>query len=126
MKVFEGGALQGEPEWQSIGITRTDFRPHWDGDLVNVWSVIKPRESESETVAFVEDCVKGLAGWIFENKKKFGEEDRFQIILGWSEVLRENDRQLVKIGGFYDEIDKIAKGDTPVTFRSGWSTGIFD
>jgi len=46
----------GEPNWESFGIRRMDFRPHFDGDLVNVFSAIKPQFTEEMTAQFIKDC----------------------------------------------------------------------
>ena len=66
-----------EPTWDSFGINRIDFRPNWDGDFVNVFSTVEPQDSEESTANFIRDCTKKLAEWVLENRKNFGEEDRF-------------------------------------------------
>jgi hypothetical protein len=114
-----------ELAWDNFGIRRTDFRPHWDGDYVNVFSTVEPQASEDATADYMRDCARRLAEWILMNRDNFGKEDRFQVIIGWPKSVRETGRQVIKTGGTYEELRQIASGETPVEPRRSWSVGVF-
>lgn len=114
-----------EPAWDSFGISRVDFRPQWDGDLVNLFSTVEPQVSEPATEQMMIECARALAGWVILHRDRFRSEDRFQIIVGWPGTVRENGRQAIKTGGTYEDLRKIAAGVQPVTMRLGWSLGVF-
>ena len=103
-----------EPDWSSFGIKRMDFRPHFDGDLVNVFSTVQPQFTEQMTEDLMKKCAKELSLWVLENRDQFGEGDRFQIIIGWPKSIREYSRQVIKTGGAYEELEQIVKGKKPI------------
>ena len=115
-----------EPAWDAFGIRRTDFRPNWDGDYVNVFTSVEPQESEDATAILMEDCARRLSAWILANKKRFGDADRFLVIVGWPLSVREGGRQVIRTGGTYDELGSVADGSTRLTFRRSWSAGVFE
>ncbi len=88
-----------EPEWDSFGIKATDFRPHWDGHLVNVFSTITPQKDIAQTERFAVSCARQLADWVVSHRSKFAPGDRFQIIIGWPKSIRMTARQIIKAGG---------------------------
>ncbi|GAA5496357.1 hypothetical protein Rhal01_02540 [Rubritalea halochordaticola] len=116
-----------DPEfiWSSIGIRRADFRPDWNGDLVNVYTAVHPCESADDTEAMMQDCARSIAQWILQHRKEFGREDRFQIIVGWPLSIRKSARQALKTGGTYTDLQSLADGSMEIQMRRGWSTGIF-
>ena len=111
--------------WDSFGINRCDFRPQWNGDLVNVFSAVDIRKDEPTTQQFMKECTRALARWIGEHQDQFGTEDRFQIIIGWPKSVRTSGRQTIKIGGSYVDLVAIASGDTEIKMKDGWSTSVF-
>ncbi len=115
-----------EPAWDSFGIRRTDFRPKWEGDYVNIFTTVEPQESEEATAALMKDCARRLAAWILANKNRFGEGDRFLVIIGWPISVREGGRQVIRTGGTYEELRGVADGKTPLVFRKCWSAGVFE
>lgn len=125
MTPIETGGETIEPMWDSFGINRIDFRPHWDGDYVNVFSTVEPQNSEEDTANFMRDCARKIADWVLVNREIFGSEDRFQIIIGWPKSVRETNRQVIKTGGTYDELLRIASGQVAVEPRKSWSVGVF-
>lgn len=114
-----------EVEWDSFGISRCDFRPQWEGDLVNLFSVVGIREDESSTERFMKHCARAIAGWVVEHKSQFGPEDRFQIIIGWPKSIRDTARQTIKTGGTYNDLVSIAFGETDIEMRPLWSLNVF-
>jgi hypothetical protein len=125
MTPVETGGEAIEPAWDSFGIRRTDFRPNWNGDYVNVFSTVEPQSSEEATGTYMQDCARKLAEWVLANRDRFGVEDRFQIIVGWPTSVRETNRQAIKTGGTYDELQQIVDGQKPVELRRAWSSGVF-
>ena len=114
-----------EPTWDEFGIDRCDFRRHWNGDLVNVFSIVGPKATEADTEQFMKECARSLAHWIIEHCDQFGPEDRFQLIIGWPKAIRESARQAIKTGGTIEDLRKIAEGSLQVDMRRGWSAGMF-
>jgi hypothetical protein len=115
-----------EPAWDSFGIKRTDFRPQFDGDLVNVFSTVQPQLSKEATETYTLECAKMLVEWILKNRDRFGKKDRFLIIIGWSKSIRETNRHIIKTGGTYMELQHILDGKIDIEFRRQWSNLIFD
>ena len=115
-----------DPIWETFAIRRTDFRSHWDGDYVNVFSAVPPKSSEEMTLELMRECARKLSDWILTNRDNFGAEDRFQVIIGWPKSVRETNRQVIKTGGTYEELRMIANGETILTPRRCWSGGIFE
>ena len=125
MNPIETTGTDIEPVWDSFGINRYDFRSHWKGDLVNLFSVVDMQENESTTEQFMKNCARAIAGWVGEHKAHFGAEDRFQIIIGWPKSVRETGRQTIKTGGTYEELIAIASGESSIEMRRGWSVDVF-
>jgi hypothetical protein len=115
-----------ELAWDSFGIRRIDFRPNWDGDYVNVFTTVEPQESEEATATFMMKCARSLSEWILANRMRFGDADRFLVIIGWPLAVRESGRQVIRTGGTYEELRGVADGETPLIFRKGWSVGVFN
>jgi hypothetical protein len=114
-----------EPMWDEFGIDRCDFRRHWNGDLVNVFTIVGRKASVSDTERFMKECARSLARWVVEHRGDFGPEDRFQLIIGWPKAIREHARQTIKTGGTIEDLCKIADGVQQVNMRHGWSNGMF-
>ncbi|BDS05381.1 hypothetical protein NT6N_04210 [Oceaniferula spumae] len=114
-----------EITWEGFGIHRTSFRPQWDGDLVNLFTVIHPQESEATTESFVKSCITDLAQWIIQNQNRFSAEDRYQIIVGWPTTIRETGRHIAKAGGTLSELSELVSGEIEPRFLPSWSGGIF-
>jgi hypothetical protein len=117
---------KSDPEWDVIGIACTDFHPHWDGDLVNVWSCMSPAATRAETESLLVDRTREMASWILNHRSEFGPGDKFQLILGWPESIRKTGRQIIKAGGDYDALARIVSGVEPVVTRPGWDKSIFE
>lgn len=125
MNAIETTGTDIEMAWDSFGISRCDFRPHWNGDLVNLFSIVDRQEDEPATERFMKDCVRAIAAWVREHKERFGGEDRFQIIIGWPTNVRTTERQAIKTGGTYHDLDRLADGTEEIDMRRGWSVGVF-
>ena len=106
-----------DPQWDTIGVAACDFRPHFNGDMVNVWSCVSPEPTAAATALMLEQRTRIIAQWILDHREEFGEEDQFQIILGWPESLRDTSRQKVKMSGGISLIAEIADGNSPVYTR---------
>jgi hypothetical protein len=115
-----------DPDWDMIGIRSTDFRPHFDGDLVNVWSCIHPAKTRLETEGLLAVCIREMAAWILAHRAEFGRSDRFQLILAWPTTVRQTGRQIIKTGGDYEVLARIADGTEPVVPYQRWDWKVFD
>lgn len=125
MKAIETTGTDTEPAWDSFGINRVDFRSHWNGDLVNIFTSVEPLDSESATERLMVECARSIAGWVTGHRTRFGRDDRFQIIIGWPKSVREVGRQVIKTGGTFEDLQKITVGEHPIEMRRGWSSGVF-
>ena len=125
MNAIETTGTDTELAWDSFGINRVDFRPHWDGDLVNIFASVEPLDTGSATERLMIECARSIAGWVTVHRDRFGSDDRFQIIIGWPKSVREGGRQVIKTGGTFGDLQKIADGQQPIEMRRGWSSGVF-
>ncbi len=102
------------------------FRNVFPGDLVNIATLIRPEPTVSETKALFEHHTREIAKWILSNRDHFSPGDRFQIILGWPESVRDTRRQVIKIGGDFEAVSRIADGTTEVVPMNGWMNCVFE
>lgn len=114
------------PLWDSFSTSACDFRPHWDGDLVNVFTTIRPQGGIDDTKRLATTCARELANWIIENRQEFGKEDRFQIIIGWPKDVSQTGRQIIKTGGDYTALEAIASGSTEIRMHGNWTATVFN
>ncbi len=125
MKPVEDTYPGTERQWDSFTIVRADFRRHWNGGLINLFTLVHPAQTVSETAALAEECTQQIAGWVVANREKSEPGDKFQIVVAWPLSVRKNRRQIVKTGGTYSDIEDISSKRRPVPLREGWSAGIF-
>lgn len=114
-----------EPLWDSFCVSKCDFRPHWNGVLVNLFTTLHPFESEVQTETNMKACASKIAQWVLDNKPKFSAEDRFQIIVKWPLSVRKSARQTIKVGGSYEDILLLANGEN-IEMMKSWSEEVFD
>lgn len=126
MKLVQFSSEHDEPTWDCFTTSGTDFRPHWNGDLVNVFTTIYPQGGADETKQFVIACARKLAQWVLENRSRFGRCDRFQIIVGWHKEIRPTGRQIIKAGGDYAALEAIVSGSLAIETRGNWTAAVFD
>jgi hypothetical protein len=123
MKVIKD--FKGDPIWDTVRQSSCDFRPTFDGDLVNLATCLAPKATVKETEDALAACARQVASWVIAHRNQFGSGDRFQIIVGWPETVAKFNRQAVKTGGDFDAIAGIADGTGEVFFMPGWSKQIF-
>lgn len=122
MKIIDNPA--SDPEWPNVGRSDHDFRSEWGGLYVHLYTVIHPRNTETETRLLVENCCAEIAQGLIADRAAFSDDDRFQIVVGWPEEIRTSGRQIVKTGGDWDEIERLSNGNLPLKFYPSWSRGI--
>lgn len=125
MKPLETNGESIEVEWDTFGISRVDFSSSWDGDLVNLYTVVYPQATEAETEELMRSCALQIARWILDNRSRFGSNDRFQIIIGWPLHVRKTGRQTIKTGGSDTELQGLVDGEISIVMRRAWSKGVF-
>lgn len=125
MKLVRQESPEAELEWDRFSISASDFRPHWDGNLVNVFTTIRPKGDAAVTQEFAIQCARQLAGWILSQCTRFGAGDRFQIIIAWPKDVRPTGRQIIKTGGTFEELKGIASGATAVQMHGNWTANVF-
>jgi hypothetical protein len=77
-------------------LERCDFRPHFDGDVVNASSAIMPRESEVATRTAALALLAEIAAWLKEHTGVFGTGGRINLVIGFSAKVKRNKRQIFK------------------------------
>ncbi|QDT94829.1 hypothetical protein [Gimesia aquarii] len=115
-----------EPIWSNVGLHRCDFRPHFDGDLLNFFTTTYPLDSIKETASLFKGIALKTAKWILENRNHFSSGDCFQIIVGWPLDVRPTGRQVIKTGGTFEDIHRLVDNRDLITIRDGWDTDVFD
>ena len=118
-------AGEPEPVWDSVGIRGCDFRPHFDGHLRNLSTVVEPLPTAVETETYFRTIACEMCQWVLEQRKTFYDGDRFQIIVGWPLTVRETGRQVIKTGGSFDELKSLLEAPSLVQLRDGWQNGVF-
>lgn len=111
--------------WDIVGIRSGDMRPHFDGNLVNLYSGVLPEPTVQETEVVLVAHAREIARWVLAHREQFSRGDQFQIILGWPPTVRQSGRQVIKIGGGYEDLSRIADGTTPIVLRKGWTIKVF-
>lgn len=114
-----------EPKWDFFSTSGCDFRPHWDGNLINVFTTIRSLADLETTQAFAIECARQLASWVLSERHQFGVGDKFQIIIGWSKDARPSSRQILKTGGDYTQLAAIVSSNAPVNMHGDWTTSVF-
>lgn len=112
--------------WDSVGINKIDFRPHFDGYLYNLHSTLRPYSDETLTEKMFIEKTHEVIKWVLNSKGKFNEGDKFQIILGWPKEIRSSARQVIRVGGSIDDLLQIQNGNTIIKPTKNWSLGIFN
>lgn len=125
MNVVALNRSDSEPEWIDVGLQGCDFRPHFDGDLHNLFTTIHPLKSKSQTERFFREIAIEIANWVLSNRGRFGQGDRFQIIVGWPLSVRPTGRQVIKTGGDFDTIRRLTDSPELIQVRSDWSKSVF-
>jgi hypothetical protein len=119
MKVIK--EIKEDPMWDTVGQSSCDFRPTFDGDLVNLFTCVVPGQTVKETENTLSGCARQIAAWVLSHRSQFSLGDRFQIIIGWPESLAKFNRQAVKTGGDFEAVAGIANGTKDVLFMPEWS-----
>lgn len=116
------------------GLSGCDFRPHFDGSLFNAHRLITPAETRDAHLVLVWTYAREMAAWIIQRRNRFEPGDRFQLIVGWPESVRTSARQIVKFGGGFEDLYRIAAAATSPAyeavsgqrvFRTNWDLGIY-
>ena len=125
MNPIEAAGQDIEADWDSFVISRCDFRPQWEGDLINLFTVVDLQGSEAETEAFMISCARSISQWVVEHKDQFGAEDRYQIVIGWPKTVRRTGRQTIKTGGTLKHLKSLVDGTIEIEMRRGWTYSVF-
>ena len=115
-----------EPVWDTVGLRGCDFRPHFDGHLHNLFTSVYPLASKNETEAKFKEVAHKITGWILENRSRFSDGDKFQIIVGWPLDVRSTGRQCIKSGGTFADLQQLLDDKNLFTIRDGWHNTVFD
>ena len=125
MTLVRSDSSDFEPEWPQFSTSGPAW-PDWNGDLINVFSTIRPLENLEDTRSHAIQYARRLAAWVLEHHEEFGPNDRFQIIIGWHKSVAPSGRQLIKVGGTYCELEQLSHGRTSIQIMGDWSASVFD
>ena len=114
------------PMWDTVGLSSCDFRPTFDGDFHNLFTCVSPESTPAATQAAMEQHTREIAQWVLAHREEFGTGDRFQVIVGWPASVRQTGRQVVKTGGDFEAISRLADGTTEILPTRGWTIQVFE
>jgi hypothetical protein len=132
---FEDVAQEFRRRFPDGGLKRCDFRPHFDGFLINAWSAMLPRQNELATREAAFALLTDISAWLREFAGVFEVGDRLQLIVGFPESVKRTGRQIFKcwlpasrlhelhgvdfasVGGAFHELESWPVG-------VGWSSSI--
>lgn len=115
-----------EPLWDSVGMHSCDFRPHFDGDLINLFTTAYPEKTRQETKSRFKEIAFKIATWVLENRSQFSSSDRFQIVVAWPRKIRATGRQVIKTGWTFDEIQQLVNSPKLIELRPEWDADVFE
>ena len=78
------------------GLNRCDFRPQFDGFLVNAHSAMFPRGDASATRVAALKLLAEIAHWLKAHSDAFNVGDQLQLIVGFPESVKPSCRQIFK------------------------------
>lgn len=81
---------------QRGGVEGTDFRPHWDGFLVNCFVTIHPLQNQRATMNHIYSELGAMIRFVAEHVSLFARRDRVQFIVAWDESVQTTGRQILK------------------------------
>ena len=127
--VQESAANDFHRAFPNGGLTWCDFRPHFDGFLVNAWCAIAPLADEVETRAEALDTLTQIALWLRANAASFETGDMIQLIVGFPESVKTSSRQIFKCSvpaARLVELRGVGFDSVGGLFREmeGWSDGL--
>ena len=112
-----------------------DFHSHFDGWLYNASRLVEPLPTKDAQVTLVWNHSCEMAKWLLIRRHLFGPGDRFQLVVGWPLHVRRTSRQIVKFGGGWEELMRIANTENiegyekmlgRTIFLLGWDRAIFE
>jgi hypothetical protein len=93
---FQDAAREFRTSFPDGGLERCDFRPHFDGFVVNAWSAMLPLQTEAATRESALRLLAEIAQWLQAHAGTFGAGDRLQLIVGFPDSVKRACRQIFK------------------------------
>jgi len=92
--------------------------------------LITPARTKAETLALAWEMVRSAARWILSRSADLPMTERYMIIVGWSQSVREFQGQIFKTGGDHAAVRAIAESEDWKAFESAllrnWEKDVFD
>lgn len=110
-----------------------DFRPHFDGHLLNLAVLTSERSSKDSTIDTALRLFTDIMNLLFEQRHQLYAHDKCQVVVGWSESVKKTNRQIIK--GVI-EVQHMAYIDSPLNeqkwhelggkglFMPGWDANV--
>lgn len=111
-----------------------DFRPTFEGYLVNLAVEIGRSETRDATLTDAWRQFRRMLNWTLRHKQQFAVGDKIQIIVGWTLDVRKTGREILKGGIDISALDHVPKDMTFKEFTEmggsgcelpGWDLGVF-
>ena len=111
-----------------------DFRPTFDGYLVNLAIEIGRSANREATLANAWHQFREMLTWTLQNKDRFGSGDKVQIVVAWTETVRKTCRQILKGGIAVASLSRVPPSLTFAELHKmggfgaelpGWDKGVF-
>jgi hypothetical protein len=93
---FEDAASAFRACFPDGGLERCDFRPHFDGYVVNAYSAMPPKRDVAATRAAALALLADIASWLQVYPWAFGDGDKLQLVVGFPEWVKRHTRQIYK------------------------------
>ena len=110
-------------------LTSCDFRPHFNGNLIDAWSPVTPQADAFATWDQAIHLLEQIADWLRAHADEFGDGDRIQLIVGFDASVKKEGRQIFKCWLPANRlrdlrgVDFAAAGGA-LHERKGWSFGV--
>ncbi|GJI92206.1 hypothetical protein [Duganella hordei] len=79
---------------------------------IQIGVTVTPGGSETETLKAAWGLVRDVSAWLLNNSALLPENERYEIIVGWSCSVRPQRGQIFKTGGSAEELLKIVDAPT--------------
>jgi hypothetical protein len=93
---FEDAASAFRARFPDGGLSRCDFRPHFDGYVVNAYSAMLPVRDVASTWEAALVLLAEISAWLQAHAGAFGAGDRIQLVVGFPESVKRDTRQIFK------------------------------
>jgi hypothetical protein len=112
-------------EFGSEALIHRLWLSHLECHGTQVTATITPRGTEAESLLEAWQVVQSLASWLLRDAATLPENERYEIVVGWSSSVGTPQGQIFKTGGLVGDLQRIVSSPTyndfaPSALRSNW------